>query len=348
MTELDDALASIHSRFEANRFVSQPAIRAVTTTLGIDISVESVGAPAQHFIASATKPMLAVALLRQLAVSGLSVDSQVRDIIPAEMAGIPHADELTVRHLLSHTSGMFDYWSVHGLAAHRGPQPLAQWANEHPGWSIDDVVELTRRNPVAAEPGQKFAYCGTNYQFATRVLEVLSGLSAADALRVLVFTPAQMADTYLFTHSDLHRFDSVATVLLGTATYSAARRMASLGGEGGVVSTLADTNRFLNWVERGDGVDGGWSTLMHESRPFSPGIEYGLGVMQVSLPRVMTGWVQTPTVYGHYGMTGFAMMSTPDSGWRMSTTVNQMSKQLIGARLFANVLQAVSRSRPSV
>lgn len=345
VTALVETLTAIHRRFESMRFVSQPEIHVVNRRLGINLAIGSEGAPTHHFIASATKPMLAVALLRQLAASGLSVDAHLAEIMPHEIVGIPHGEKLTVMHLLTHASGMFDYWSVHGLAAHRGSEPLVTWANAHPGWSIDDVIELTRRHPAAAEPGEKFAYCGTNYQFATRVLETLSGRPATEALRALVFEPAGMADTYLFATDNLARFDSISTVLLGSEIYRAGRRMASLSGEGGVVSTTSDTNRFLDWVERGEAIDGGWESLMVRSRRFSPGVDYGLGVMRATLPRVLTGWTSTPTGFGHYGMTGYAMMSIPKTGWHISTTTNQMAKQFIGVRLYAAVLGAVSRIR---
>lgn len=345
MTDLVQELTEIHARFDANRFTDSAAISVSNTSRGENIQLTTDGVSPLHFIASATKPMLAVAVCRALSAAGMTVDTRAHDIDPELMSGFPHANELTVRHLLSHTSGLYDYWRVHGLKAHRGKQPLGEWAAEHPGWSTDDVVELVRRNSPASRPGARMSYCGTNYQFAARILETVTGLSTADALNKLVFDPAGMSDSYLFTHDTLDRFESIAPVLLGTELYNAPRRMASLGGEGAVVATLEDTNAFLEWVSTGDALPHSWRDLTNSGRPFIPGIAYGLGVMHGQLPRPLTRWRQTPTTTGHFGMTGFAMMEVEESGWRISSTVNQLAKQSLGTSLYGQVLLAVSRHR---
>lgn len=345
MTDLAQELAKIHARYDANRFAGSVAISVSNTSSGQSIRLTSGGVSPLHFIASATKPMLAVAVFRALRSAGLTVETRAHDIDPELMSGIPHAEELTVRHLLSHTSGLYDYWRVHGLKAHRGKQPLGEWAAEHPGWSTDDVVELVRRNPPTSRPGTRVSYCGTNYQFASRILETVAGLSIADALNKIVFLPAGMSDSYLFTHDTLDRFASIAPVLLGTERYNAPRRMASLGGEGAVVATLEDTNRFLEWVSTGDALPHNWHDLTYNERPFVPGMAYGLGVMHGRLPRLLTRWRQTPATAGHFGMTGLAMMQVEGSSWRISSTVNQLAKQTLGTSFYGQVLLAVARNR---
>ena len=338
MHDLANSLAVLRERYESDRRALAPAIHVSNPSRGVSLTCEAGGSEQNYFIASATKPMLAVALLRQLGASGLTVDSRVHDCVPGLLTGVPHGEALTVRHLLSHTSGMFDYWKVHGLAAHKGPQPLAQWAAEHPGWTIDEVIDLARINPPAAPPGKKFAYCGTNYQVATRILEHLSGLAAERALDKLVFEPAGMAQSYLFTRETLTRFDDVAPVLLGSERYLAPRRMAALSGEGAVVSTLGDSVRFLEWVSESRGGVPSWDETVSQTSVFSPGINYGLGVMDVGIPRVFTGLRRTPRGLGHLGMTGFALFTFPDSGWSVATTVNQMSKPSLGVRLFIDTV----------
>jgi D-alanyl-D-alanine carboxypeptidase len=338
MLALEKALAKIRRRYESNPWTSGPALHVSNPTHGLFFTDEPEGASHSYFIASATKPMLAVALVGQLHRAGLTVDTRVHDCLPGLLEGVPFGDTLTVRHLLSHTSGMFDYWNVHGLSAHKGPQPLAQWAAEHPGWTIDEVIDLARIYPPAAPPGKRFAYCGTNYQVATRLLEHLTGLPADRALDELVFQPAGMSDSSLFTLGDLSRFDSIAPVLLSREPYLAPRRMASLSGEGAVVSTLGDSVRFLEWVsESRDGMRG-WDDMLSQTSVFAPGINYGIGVMDVGIPRVFTGLRRTPRGFGHLGMTGFALFTFPDSGWSVATTVNQMQKPLVGMRLFIDTV----------
>ncbi len=338
MPDLATSLAGLRGRYESDRRTSAPAIHVSNPSRDISLTFEAEGSPDKYFIASATKPMLAVALLRQLGMAGLTVDSRVHDCLPGLLKDVPHGEDLTVRHLLSHTSGMFDYWKVHGLAAHKGPQPLAQWAAEHPGWTIDEVIELARRNPPAAPPGKQFAYCGTNYQVATRILEHLARVTADRALEELVLSPAGMSDSYVFTTQTLDRFSAIAPVLLGSAPYLAPRRMASLGGEGAVVSTLRDSVRFLKWVSQPDGASPSWVDMLAETRVFIPGINYGLGAMDVGIPRIFTRFTQTPRGLGHLGMTGFALFTFPDSGWSVATAVNQMQKPLVGMRLFIDTV----------
>lgn len=288
MIGIESRLAAIHRRFARHPLTSGVSIHVVNEARGIDLAISSEDTPRRHFIASATKPMLAVAVVRALDAQGVSVDTRVADILPKEMVGVPFGNDITVRQLLSHTSGMFDYWAIHGLRAHRGPGSLLDWAEHHPGWTVDEVLELVRKNPPAAPPGQRFAYCGTNYQLATRVLEELSGSSAEDAFRDLVFEPAGMVESALFVRDSISTIDSIAPVKYGAGTYRGARRMASLAGEGAVVSTTADTNRFLEWVSGETGLSRGVESLLDETQAFSPGIDYGLGTMAVRLPAPLT------------------------------------------------------------
>ncbi len=133
-------------------------------------------------IGSVTKQFTAAAIL-QLAEQGkLSID----DPISKYYAEAPAAwSKVTLRRLLTHTSGIPSYTAIPGFFA--GPARLPR--------TPEEIIELTRDQPLQFEPGSKFAYDNTGYILLGYVIEKVSGQSYADYLQDHIFGPLGMADT---------------------------------------------------------------------------------------------------------------------------------------------------------
>jgi D-alanyl-D-alanine carboxypeptidase len=131
----------------------------------------------RYSIGSISKQFTATALLLLQEQGKLSLDDRVSKFIPS----LTRANEVTVRQLLSHTSGYQDYW----------PQDYVFPMMLQPV-TAQKILEMWARKPLDFEPGTKWQYSNTNYVIAGVIVEKVSGMPLLQFLREKVFTPLEM------------------------------------------------------------------------------------------------------------------------------------------------------------
>ncbi len=226
-------------------------------------------------IYSMTKPITSIALM-QLYEQGLF---QLKDPISRWIPGFAEArvftggnaanpttrepaTEITVHHLLTHTSGLtydFHFASpVDELYRLRG-------FNWGPPGDLASTCDLLAELPLLFEPGTEW-----NYSYSTdvagRLVELISGMTLADYFDAYIFAPLGMSDTGFQVNPDaVERFASnympkpptLERALLDdaqTSPFVAAPKI--LSGGGGLVSTMADYCRFTQMLAAGGTLDG--------------------------------------------------------------------------------------------
>ena len=102
-------------------------------------------------------------------------------------------DTMTVRHLLTHTSGLPDYYD----ALARAGSPSA-WVSNN-----DALAYLARQGEPVFPPGDRFQYSDSGYEMLALVLERVAGEPFGDLLRRLILDPLQMKDTVLRDRPDV-------------------------------------------------------------------------------------------------------------------------------------------------
>ncbi|MEK9210257.1 serine hydrolase domain-containing protein [Sphingomonas sp. 2378] len=128
-------------------------------------------------IASVSKQFTAAAILLLADEGKLSLDDTVSKYIP----GITDGDRITIRQLLSHTSGLRDYW----------PQDYSFRAMATPT-SPQGIVDRWAKAPLDFQPGAQWQYSNTGYVVAGMIVEKLSGQPLLDFLQARVFRPLGM------------------------------------------------------------------------------------------------------------------------------------------------------------
>lgn len=238
-----------------------------------------VGAPLQTCTpmrVGGVSQMMASAAAVSLAETGeLDLDAGVSTLLTdPEVAAIPNIDAITVRHLLSHTSGIADYaLSTCALDVLNDPA--------EPMEPLDAVRCMATLSPKF-EPGTDFAISSSNYVLVHLILEAATGQAAADVLDNRVSTPLGL------THTSLSA-DGLAPV--GTA-----RGYGDVSGEGevydltdialgygsldgGVVSTASDLTRFAKALLEAELVSTDSLKQMKDGSPFGHDNNYGLGLV---------------------------------------------------------------------
>jgi CubicO group peptidase (beta-lactamase class C family) len=102
-------------------------------------------------------------------------------------------DKVTVRHLLTHTSGIKSYTSIPGLWQTGMLKPAKP----------ADIIKTVADEPLQFEPGTRFEYNNTGYVLLGMIIEKLDGRSYANSLQVRILGPLAMKQTYLVSDSKL-------------------------------------------------------------------------------------------------------------------------------------------------
>jgi D-alanyl-D-alanine carboxypeptidase len=131
----------------------------------------------RYSIGSISKQFTASAILLLQEQGKLSLDDKVARFIP----DLTRADEVTIRQLLSHTSGYQDYW----------PQDYVMPFMLQPV-TARRIMDQWARKPLDFEPGTKWQYSNTNYVIAGVIVERAARMPLLLFLREKVFTPLQM------------------------------------------------------------------------------------------------------------------------------------------------------------
>jgi CubicO group peptidase (beta-lactamase class C family) len=132
-------------------------------------------------IASVTKTFTAAIILKLQEKGKLSVHEKLSTYYP----NFPHGDKITIHHLLTHTSGIFNYTSDAGF------RKMDQSKELH----LEEMIALFKDKPLQFEPGTKFSYCNSGYTLLGYIIEKVTGTSYATALQKLIFKPLSMSHT---------------------------------------------------------------------------------------------------------------------------------------------------------
>jgi CubicO group peptidase (beta-lactamase class C family) len=220
-------------------------------------------------IYSMTRAVSGVALLRLIEEGRISIDAPVERYIPqfagrrvlsevrdGQVVTVPATTRMTVRHLLTYTSGNAyapQYPKEVGVD-HRGILALDQ--------SIDQGMTKLASYPLRNQPGERWRY-GYHSDVIGRLIEIGSGVRSDDYLQKVVFDPLKMADTGFFAPPAkaarlVRAYDAqgldITAKLPPSSDYLARKPFQSNGG--GLVTTASDWIRFSRMLMNGGTLDG--------------------------------------------------------------------------------------------
>lgn len=332
MATREQRIHRLIEKSEADRRTGEVLWRVVGSD-GLDVVHGDLDRP--FFIASVSK-LFTVACLAQLRDEGrLDWDAPIAGYLPAlDLTGLAVENgrdvsgEITVREVMSHTAGLADYFEG---PRPDGPTTLERAMAHDFAWTAEEVVEWTRAMTPARRG--RGLYSDTGFQLLDAVVEHLDARPFAASVRARITEPLGLAGTFVYTHDDHERFDEMAVIRHGDVDLHLPLLLASVDGQGGVVSTLRDGVSFLQAFFDGRLFD---VTLLDEMltdwhRIFTP-LEYGTGVMRFRLPAVFTGF-RSFSFEGHSGASGVVWYRDARSGVIVVGTVNQLKQRQLPYQL---------------
>lgn len=297
-------------------------------------------------IASITKTYTGVVITQLAAEGRLQFDDLMVHHLPPEhldvvprlhvLDGVSYGETITVRQLLTHSSGLFDYAQSEGFYGKIIEDPGRPWTPR----------EMLEGAAVWGAPhfppggGYGYAYSDTGYVLLGLIIEHLDGRPLHEAYRARILDPLGLSNTYLegfephrgtrMTHPHEGEFDT--SPIHGSADWAG----------GGLVADTDDLAAFVQALAAGRVVTGAWLDEMLEYRfrtldpeRHSPGfLGYGFGVEA----RESDGFL----LRGHRGHWGVWMHIDQVSGLTITGTINQADRR--PDRVVLGVTAAVRRS----
>lgn len=202
----------------------------------IPITLES-----RFAIASITKTFVAALCVLFERQGKLSLDDPIRRYIPELPDAHDAPQPITLRHLLSMTSGLKDSVEMLRLAGY-------WWRGIA---TADDLIALVARQPLLNfRPGARFLYTNVNFILLARVLERIAGQGFAELLDTTILKSLGMTATCLRDDPGLVVRDlATGYIPTGDGTWTRGEWSFGLSGAGSLVSTVSDLIRWL-WILR--------------------------------------------------------------------------------------------------
>jgi CubicO group peptidase (beta-lactamase class C family) len=154
----------------------------------------------RYSIGSISKQFTAAAILMLAEQGKLSLDDPVARFVP----DLTRAKEVTIRQLLSHTSGFQDYW----------PQDYVPPFMLQPV-TAQKILDQWARKPLDFDPGTQWQYSNTGYVVAGLIVEKASGQPLLEFLRQHIFTPLQMKSVMNIDQETLNDTDATGYLRYG-------------------------------------------------------------------------------------------------------------------------------------
>jgi CubicO group peptidase (beta-lactamase class C family) len=149
----------------------------------------------RYSIGSISKQFTAAAILLLQEQGKLSISDPVGKYVP----GLTRGNEVTIREILSHTSGYQDYW----------PEDYVMTPMLHPE-SAQQILDTWGKKPLDFEPGMQWQYSNTNYVIAGRIVEAVAGEPVFDFLTEHIFRPLGMKSVWNSDETKLTQVDAAA------------------------------------------------------------------------------------------------------------------------------------------
>ncbi|MBZ5507355.1 MAG: beta-lactamase family protein [Acidobacteriia bacterium] len=284
----------------------------------------------RYSIGSISKQFTAAAILMLAEEGKLSLDDHVEKFVP----GLTRGNEITVRQLLSHTSGYQDYWPQDYV-------PPFMLATVTP----QKIVERWARKPLDFEPGARWQYSNTNFVIAGMIVDKASHMPFLDFLRQRIFKPLHMESVADIDQNTLAATDATGyfRYALGPPRVAPKEGKGWLFAAGELAMTAADLQKWnIALLQKGLLKPSSYKELETETHlKDGSGTNYSLGIrvnhLNGHLILQHTGEVS--------GFTG-ASVVLPDDGVAVVVLVNQDAVDAASVIIRAIVAKLVAINPP--
>lgn len=289
-------------------------------------------------IGSVTKTFSAVVLLQLADEHRLTLDAPVNRYLP----GLLPDDRITVRQVLGHRSGLYDYTNDMFAKSVSGFEAVRKKV-----FTYRQLVALSLKKPRTNAPGAAYSYSNTNFVVAGLLIEKLTGHSVKTAYEDRIFKPLKLRDTF-YVHPDTAIPGRYARGYLTPDTAGAepvdatAQTVSWAQSAGAIISSAKDLNTFYSALLGGKLLSSARLAEMERFTRVNSTTAYGLGLRRRDLSCGVSVYGHTGAVQGYYTYA----FATKD-GKRSLTAVTNTSNNGKVLGTLAGALESVFCGKPA-
>lgn len=239
-------------------------------------------------VGSTVKMFTAVTVLKLMEEGKLNLDDKIAAYLQGDMINkIEHADKATIRQLLQHSSGIYNYILNPAFQTGSTNDLIKEW-------KAADLLKYAYNKKAYFQPGEDVRYSNTNYILLGLLIEKIEGKPFYKVFEEKLFIPLRLTMTkfaaeapvphgivrgYIDMYSNLQVIES--TYFSGWDYYTA---------DGGLISNPYDMNMFFQALMNGQIINHTtlnqmlqWKTAIEPDQDFFP-ISYGLGIFKIETP----------------------------------------------------------------
>ncbi|MGA5065485.1 serine hydrolase domain-containing protein [Streptomyces exfoliatus] len=345
--DMDGVVAALNSAMANGapgamaRFTGPDGVRSRTVGVQDRVAGKPMDIQSRFRIGSVSKTFSTVVLLQLVEEGKLELDTPVNTYLP----GLLPDDRITVRHLLTHRSGLADY--TNAMFEHTVP---GFEAVRNRVFSYQELVDLSLREPRTTEPGVSYKYSNANFVVVGMLIEKATGRPVSEAYQSRIFKPLKLRKTS-YVHPDTRIKGTHVRGYLhpdeaGGALVDSTEQTASWAqSAGAVISSPADLNTFTSALMRGRLLSPAMMEAMTTVTPTDATNTrfYGLGLRRYDLSCGTRVYGHTGTVQGFYTYA----FSTRDGRRSLSAVANTSNHGAANTALGGTLEAAFCGKKPA-
>ena len=345
-TEIKDKLSQsilyeLVSQVIKKKFIKGAVFYVLSDDKSIDLICASgnIYDDSQYYIASINKFFVSAIILKLYTENKLDLYDKISTYLPEEVVsglhlykGKDYSKNLSITHLMSHTSGLPCYLID---KQPNGKKAMAELeAGIDQSWPIDKVIQEIKMMKTHFPPGKegRAKYIDTNHQILGLIIENITGKPVNIVLKNL-FQELNLTKTYVCEDVNDKNF---VPILYKSEVIHIPLYLASTQND--IISTARDQMTFLkaffsgyffpkeqlNELEK-------WNNIFF---PF----KYGIGIQKFHMPRIFSPFNPAPDMIGHCGSTGSVAFYVPDMDLYLTGTINQQARPNIAIQTMIKII----------
>ena len=293
----------------------------------------------QYYIASINKFFISAIILKLYTENKLDLEDKVAKYLQKEVVrglhfhkGKEFSNDLSIVHLISHTSGLPCYLTDKQANGKTAMKELEAGIDQP--WPIDKVIREVKRMKTHFPPGKegRAKYIDTNHQILGLIIENITGEPVNIVLKNL-FQELNLTKTYVCEDANEEKFVPIC--------YKSEKRYIPLflkSTQNDIISTAKDQMTFLKAFfsgyffpkERLNELEK-WNNIFF---PF----KYGIGIQKFYIPRILSPFHPVPDMVGHCGSTGSVAFYVPDMDLNITGSINQQARPNIAFQTMIEII----------
>lgn len=316
--------------------------------LGVNYSYSSTMENQRFHSTSVGKLLTATLIFMAIEQGKLELDTRVKNILEPGMLdglfvfeGRDFQEEITVKHLLGHVSGIDDYFESKTFDGSLFTDDILKGSDIF--WKPVDLLNYTRnRQKAIGRPGEKFFYSDTGYILLGLIVEAVFGMPFHQVLETYIFSPSGMNETQLCFYSEGFHQNALAPLYIKGVDVHLFKSLSCDFSGGGLSTTAKDLLKFLDHLQNQRFISQqSLNQMASFDHRFRQGIYYGLGMMQLRFGEFFFLLKNLPKLQGHLGVTGVHAWYDPETKATFVMNVGNTKDMVKSFRLIIKILQLV-------